>query len=855
MQRFLYLYIIFLINFSVIQAQTIHVKIKDNTNKPPENINVQLFENNKIIDFKKTDYTGQCTFQVSEKGFFSLKFTSVFYKTKTVEINTSEQSSFEIELDAQITEIKEVEIKSRPKIVTAKEDTIVFNLKAVRDGTERTTEDLIKKLPGLDITENGKVTYKGTTIGQVLVEGNEFFGKNHKIATQNISANMLDGIDLWQNYTTINGNRSTALNLKLKQEYKGKITGNIETNFGIKNSYLAHGNLFRFGKLGNLALIADFNNIAKDPISYMDFYEMNTEENIAGDDGNLNIEIPTFLNNDGKVKSKNNQFGALQYSKSKKDFSITAFSIFNNAQLEKFSTSKRSSFEGESQAFNFSEQRIENNKGFLGTTQIKMKKSLLDGSFFYYTFGYNPTQDHFNQSIDRYSTDWNFYRIDNSVNNDNFSNSFSWNKQLDKSKIILSFNQFNEKYLGDLHLLSNNNLFLSNTNNLFQRYDVTSNKYSLDFHLKNKNKFINFNIHSGFSFRKDNSELLNFVFRTVENKMKVYHYLNDLNLYKELGKFDISGSLTSHFVNINETDKHYFEKNIRIKFNPKSVINTEFGLEYNSKYTLPNLRLLQSEPIYTKELTYYQNRDITTELLCKTDTYKFTWNRFNMEKGNLLFLLLSYEKAKPIFTSNVSNFEAFSKIENVIGKNRERLFYILSSEYKLHRQLSLKSKFTGSLNKTDNYINSNINTSTIYNFELTQKLSTNFRNKPMQFDLGYTFTEGVFKQSFYSTTSSQNNIRLFLGIRANVKKEWVGNILSEYLIQKTEQNTLHNFLIGGQVSYRKENSNFEYNLQFNNILNLNSFQYINGYTSQLGIEEVSTTALHGYITGGLKYNF
>jgi hypothetical protein len=97
--------------------------------------------------------------------------------------------------------------------------------------------------------------------------------------------------------------------------------------------------------------------------------------------------------------------------------------------------------------------------------------------------------------------------------------------------------------------------------------------------------------------------------------------------------------------------------------------------------------------------------------------------------------------------------------------------------------------------------------------------------------------------------------KILLGIRANIKKEWIGNILGEYLIQKTEQNTLRNFLIGGQVSYRKEKSNWEYNLRFNNILNLKSFNYINSYTSQLGTDESSITALRGYIIGGLKYYF
>lgn len=848
--------IVFLFFFSCSFSQNINIQVKDLDGSPIPEVNVQLIKLEKTLDFQKTNDKGICNFRLSEKGNFSVKLTSLLFKTKIVEINANEKTDFDIILESQVKTIPTVEIKARPKIASAKEDTIAFNLKAVRDGTERTTEDLIKKLPGLNINENGKVTYKGKSVGQVLIEGNDFFGKNHKMATQNISANMVESIDLWQNYTTINGNHSTALNLKLKEEYKGKITGNVEGNYGTKNSYLGHANLFRIGKLGNLALIADANNIAKDPISFMDFYEMNTQEDIDNADNNSNIDIPTFLNNDGKVKSKDNQFGALQYSKSKKNFSITAFSIFNNAQLNKFSTSKRTAFEGQSKDFNFYEQKTENNNGFLGTTQIKIKKSFADDSFLYYNFGYNPTQDNFNQHIDRYSTDINFYIINNIVKNNGINNFLSWNKQFNNSKIIFAFSQINEDYSGSLNVLSNKDLFLTDNNSLFQQYGVNSNRYGLDFYLKNKNNLFNFNFHSGFSYKNEKSVLTELLSQKNENRtLKTYHSINNLNIYKQFGKFDLSASLSSHFLNINEYEKHYFEKRLKFQYSPESKASTEISLEYNSIYKLPNLKLLQYNPLYTKDLYFNQNMDLTPDLLSNTDGYKLTFHRAYLEKGNSMFLMLMYDKTKPSFTTNTINYGTFSAMENTMGRYNNRFIFLFASDRRFSKYYTLKTKFTSALTKNVNFISDNENISKVQNFELSQKLSTNFKNNPLQFDLGYTFAKSIFEQSFYNTTSKQDNIKLSFGIRANIKKEWIGNILGEYLIQKTGENTLRNFLIGGQFSYRKEKSNFEYNLQFNNILNLNSFQYINSYTSQLGIDETSTTALQGYIIGGLKYNF
>ncbi|KPH11204.1 carboxypeptidase-like regulatory domain-containing protein [Chryseobacterium sp. ERMR1:04] len=846
---------IFSLFFSFYFSQNINIEVKDTNGKPISEANVQLLKNGRTLDFQKTNDGGFCTFPLSEKGVFSLKFTSVFYKTKLVEIDTNEKLNFEVQLESQITEIQEVEIKSRPKIATAKEDTIAFNLKSVRDGTERTTEDLIKKLPGLNINENGKVTYKGNTVGQVLVEGNEFFGKNHKMATQNISANMIEGIDLWQNFNTINGNRSTAINLKLKDEYRGKVTGNIEGNYGTKNSYLGHANLFKFGKVGNLALIADANNIAKDPINFMDFYEMNTQENIENSGTNNNIDIPSFLNNDGKVKSKANQFGALQYSKSKKNITVTAFSIFNNARLEKLSTSKRIAFDGQPQNFNFLEQKKEDNRGFFGTTQIKIKKTFSDNSFLYYNFGYNPTQDNFNEDINRSSVDYSYYKVQNKTKNSSIGNFLSWNKDILNSKLIFTLSQLNENYTGDLDINSNTQLFLGNTPFLSQRYATNSNKYGFDFYFKNKNQILNFNFHSGISYKKDISDLGEVFSQAVENRtLKNYHYINDLNIYKKLGKFDISASLSSNFITINESNKHYFEKRFSIKFNPGITAISEFGLEYNTKYEIPGLKLLQYNALYTKDLSFYKNTLLTPDLLSKTDNYKFTWHRFNFEKGNNLFFMFMYSKIKPSFTTNITNYGTFSGIENTIGEINNKYIFLFANDMRFSKNYTLKSKLTGMVNKNANFISDNNNFSTIKNLELSQKISTNFRNKPLQFDLGYTFTKSIFEQSFYDITSKQDYLKLSLGIRANINKEWITNVLGEYLIQKTEQNTLKNFLLGGQISYRKEKSNFEYNLLFNNILNLNSFQYINSSTSQLGIDESSITALNGYVLGGLKIN-
>lgn len=838
-------------------GQNIEVKTISKEKKNLDNVNVQLIKNNKTINFKTTNENGVCSFVVSEKGIYTLKFTSLLYKTKFVEINTFEKSDFEILLEQQITEIQEVKIKARPKIAFAKGDTISYNIKVVKDGTERTVEDLIKKLPGLDINENGKVTNNGNIVGQVLVDGNEFFGKNHKMATQNITADMIDGVDFWKNYTTMSGNQSTALNLKLKEEYKGRITGNAQANYGNKNSYLAHANLFKFSKAGNIAIIANANSIAKDPIGMMDFYEMNKQDD--GDNGNdaARLDTPTFLNNDGRVKDKNNQFGALQYSKSNKTFSITAFSIFNTAQLEKLSTISRIAFEGQPATYNLYENRTEKNKGFFGTTQIKIKKTFADKSFLYYNFGFNPSEDNFNQEINRNSNLINtFYDIENSIKSNTLGNFISWNKKFNITKISIDFSQQKNTKKSILQMNSSENLFQNPFNNLLQILDLDSEKYSLQLNLKNNFSFATINYRSGYFYKYEDARLSEFFTSESEVKnLKTYDFINEIFIQKGIGSFDLSGTLTSHFLNFNQVEKYYFDKNFKIQYKLQSKASMVFALEYINQYKSPDFIQLLYDQNYNRNLSYMRNASLSPETLVNANAFKFNFISFNLSKGNYFFSILAYEKANSNFSTDVTNFGLFSQSLNVLGNLNDRWFLLTSDDRRIGNFLTLKSKFTGSYSRTNNFVSQQSNETSIKNIEIGQKISSKSKEIPVQFDLGYTFTKSFFKQSLFNTSSSQQNLKLSLGLRANIHKEWLGNILGEYFIQKTQQTILKDFLLGGQISYRKENSNFEYNLLFNNVLNLNNFEYINSSVSLLGTEETAIVALHGYITGGLKYYF
>ena len=145
--------------------------------------------------------------------------------------------------------------------------------------------------------------------------------------------------------------------------------------------------------------------------------------------------------------------------------------------------------------------------------------------------------------------------------------------------------------------------------------------------------------------------------------------------------------------------------------------------------------------------------------------------------------------------------------------------------------------------------------SKIQNIEINQQLSTNFKKFPVQFDLGYIYSKNRFEQQLYQTESNQENLRILLGARTKIKNQFIITILGEYLYQSNEIQTLKDYLVSGDITYKKENSPIELNLKFNNLLNLNNFNYINNRVTQMGTEYTSLVALKGYIIGGIKYYF
>ncbi|NJO00586.1 MAG: carboxypeptidase regulatory-like domain-containing protein [Bacteroidia bacterium] len=139
-------------------------------------------------------------------------------------------------LSYQNTQLKEIIIEAPKAPVEVKEDTIAYNVEAYSNGSEKKIQEIIKKLPGMEVNEQtGLIKYKGRPIETVTLDGDDLFGYNYSVGTKNINVDMVEQIEAIENYSAnpllkgIEEEGKVALNLKLK---KGKFDFSGEINVG-----------------------------------------------------------------------------------------------------------------------------------------------------------------------------------------------------------------------------------------------------------------------------------------------------------------------------------------------------------------------------------------------------------------------------------------------------------------------------------------------------------------------------------------------------------------------------------------------------------------------------------------------
>ena len=202
-------------------------------------------------------------------GQFLLRISYIGYRDTILAVTIRKEDSLynigTLKLPKSTKDLMEVVVRSVIPPVIMKEDTIAFNTAAFQTRPNATVEDLLKKLPGVEVDKDGNITVHGQTIQKIFIDGKEFLFTDPKMASQNLLADMVQKVEVFNEKSEkarLTGikdkDAARVLNLRLKPDKKKGLFGNITGGYASNEAYnlKASGNYFK----GDAYFLATVNN-------------------------------------------------------------------------------------------------------------------------------------------------------------------------------------------------------------------------------------------------------------------------------------------------------------------------------------------------------------------------------------------------------------------------------------------------------------------------------------------------------------------------------------------------------------------------------------------------------------------
>ena len=255
--------------------------VKDSIGNPLEMANVIALDTvaKRIASYGFTDAEGNFKLDLMKNTVYNIKISYIGFKEISEFIQTKEATISKNYAMVEDKMLDGISIVSKMP-VTIKGDTIIYNADSFKNGTERKLEDVLKKLPGVEINDAGEIEVEGKVVEKIMIDGKEFFSGDTKLAAKNIPSNAVDKIQVLRNYSNVNqlsgvqnNQDRVAINIKLKEGKKNFWFGDVTAGAGNSADtglYLFQPKLFYYSPKYTINVIGDINNIGDVVISRRD---------------------------------------------------------------------------------------------------------------------------------------------------------------------------------------------------------------------------------------------------------------------------------------------------------------------------------------------------------------------------------------------------------------------------------------------------------------------------------------------------------------------------------------------------------------------------------------------------------
>lgn len=242
------------------QYETGGIVLYENDLTPAAGINVMLFSfvGDVLLSSTLSDSDGY--FRISHNcnsDSLRIRLTGMDIKMKEILVARDDQIRALVSLSPlAITAAK----KTAPPI-SGRRDTLVFSVAQYLEGGDKVIADVIKRMPGIAVEENGRVYFDGKPVRHFYIEGMDMLGERYGVATNSIDAEQISSIEVYKNYQPVTALREleqtdySALNLKLKDSCRGVLSGTLELGGGYKPALWSAGLTSMYFGRTNQALI------------------------------------------------------------------------------------------------------------------------------------------------------------------------------------------------------------------------------------------------------------------------------------------------------------------------------------------------------------------------------------------------------------------------------------------------------------------------------------------------------------------------------------------------------------------------------------------------------------------------
>jgi len=221
--------------------------VTDKLIQPVESVNVLLMKvgTGTIISYsitnKKGEYKLQSGIKFIEDSFYLQLQSFGFSKQSTIITSPSQISNFV--LHPEITELPKVTLQTKFKTIRAQGDTITYQVSDFKNPTDRVISDVIKKLPGVEMDNNGKITYQGKPISRFYIDGDNLLDDKYNIATNSVPSDMIVSVQVLENHQPIEALESVqysnapAMNIITKESARKKLISGGKAAIGVPDLY------------------------------------------------------------------------------------------------------------------------------------------------------------------------------------------------------------------------------------------------------------------------------------------------------------------------------------------------------------------------------------------------------------------------------------------------------------------------------------------------------------------------------------------------------------------------------------------------------------------------------------------